>query len=59
MKKINGEVVILDQNDTQLARGESLSDTIKVLSRYVDIIMYRGSDEKNFMKYQNLLTFQL
>ena len=46
MKKINGEVVILDQNDTQLARGESLSDTIKVLSRYVDIIMYRGSDEK-------------
>ena len=45
MKKINGEVVILDQNDTQLARGESLSDTIKVLSRYVDIIMYRGSDE--------------
>ena len=46
MKKINGEVVILDQNDTQLARGESLNDTIKVLSRYVDIIMYRGSDEK-------------
>ena len=29
MKKINGEVVVLDQNDTQLARGESLSDTIK------------------------------
>ena len=37
---------LTDQNDTQLARGESLSDTIKVLSRYVDIIMYRGSDEK-------------
>ena len=46
MKKINGDVVVLDQNDTQLARGESLNDTIKVLSRYVDIIMYRGSDEK-------------
>ena len=46
MKTINGDVVILDQNDTQLARGESLNDTIKVLSRYVDIIMYRGSDEK-------------
>ena len=44
MKKINGDVVVLDQNDTQLARGESLNDTIKVLSRYVDIIMYRGSD---------------
>ena len=46
MKKIHGEVVVLDQNDTQLARGESLNDTIKVLSRYVNIIMYRGSDEK-------------
>ena len=46
MKKMNGEVVVLDQNATQLARGESLNDTIKVLSRYVDIIMYRGSDEK-------------
>ena len=46
MKKINGDVVVLDQNDTQLARGESLNDTIKVLSRYVDIIMYRGSDQK-------------
>ena len=46
MKTINGDVVILDQNDTQLARGESLNDTIKVLRRYVDIIMYRGSDEK-------------
>ena len=33
MKTINGDVVILDQNDTQLARGESLNDTIKVLSR--------------------------
>ena len=45
------EKLLLDQNDTQLARGESLNDTIKVLSRYVDIIMYRGSDEKNFMRY--------
>ena len=39
MKQMNGEVVILDQNDTQLGRGESIKDTIKVLSNYVDIIM--------------------
>ena len=30
MKKINGEVVILDQNDTQLARGESLLSLIHI-----------------------------
>ena len=46
MKKLNGEVVVLDQADTQLGRGESLNDTIKVLGRYSDIIVYRGSNEK-------------
>ena len=46
MKQLNGDVVILDSADTQLGRGESLQDTIKVLCRYVDVIMYRGSDEK-------------
>ena len=53
LKQLNGDVVVLDQHDTQLGRGESLHDTIKVLARYVDIILYRGSDENNtFMKYQ-------
>ena len=46
MKKLNGDVVVLDQHESQLGRGESLQDTIKVLGRYVDIILYRGSDEK-------------
>ncbi len=46
MKKLNGDVVVLDQHDSQLGRGESLQDTIKVLGRYADIILYRGSDEK-------------
>ena len=46
MKQLNGDVVILDPADTQLGRGESLQDTIKVLGKYVDVIMYRGSDEK-------------
>ena len=42
MKKLNGDVVVLDQHYSQLGRGESLQDTIKVLGRYVDIILYRG-----------------
>ena len=49
MKKLNGDVVVLDQDDSQLGRGESLSDTIKGF-RYVDIIVYRGSDEKKLYK---------
>ena len=53
MKQLNGDVVILDQADSQLGRGESLIDTIKVLNRYVDIIMYRGSDEKKLYEIAN------
>ena len=47
IKQMGGDVVVLDQNDSQLGRGESLKDTVKVLSRYVDVIMYRGKEEKN------------
>ena len=54
MKQLNGDVVILDYADSQLGRGESLEDTIKVLSKYVDIIVYRGSCEE---KMYNLKTF--
>ncbi len=46
MKQLNGEVITLDQEDSQLGRGESIEDTIKVISRYVDIIMYRGLSDK-------------
>ena len=46
IKQMGGDVVVLDQNDSQLGRGESLNDTVKVLSRYVDVIMYRGKEEK-------------
>ena len=53
MKKLNGDVVVLDQHDSQLGRGESLHDTIKVLSRYVDIILYRGSDENKLYEISN------
>ena len=56
MKQLNGDVVILDHADTQLGRGESLEDTIKVLSRYVDIIVYRGSDEKQIYDLCELST---
>ena len=49
MKLLNGEVVILDTNETQIGRGESLEDTMRVLSRYVDIVVYRGQARINFI----------
>jgi ornithine carbamoyltransferase len=41
MKQLGGDVVLLNGNDLQLGRGESVADTARVLSRYVDCIMMR------------------
>lgn len=54
MKLLNGDVVTLDHSDSQLGRGESLEDTMRVLSSYVDIIVYRGSDESKLYKLSEI-----
>ncbi|MBS0640348.1 MAG: ornithine carbamoyltransferase [Proteobacteria bacterium] len=41
MRQLGGEVIVLSGKDTQLGRGETIADTAKVLSRYVDAIMIR------------------
>jgi ornithine carbamoyltransferase len=41
MKELGGHVVILGTADSQLGRGETVADTARVLSRYVDAIMIR------------------
>jgi ornithine carbamoyltransferase len=45
MRQLGGEVVILSPNDTQLGRGETIADTARVLSRYVDAIMLRTAEQ--------------
>ena len=39
--ELGGHPVILDASSTQLGRGETLEDTAKVMSRYVDAIVIR------------------
>ena len=41
IRQLGGDAVILTPNDTQLGRGETIADTARVLSRYVDAIMIR------------------
>ena len=41
MRQLGGDVITLSGKDMQLGRGESIADTARVLSRYVDAIMLR------------------
>ncbi|MHA1565026.1 MAG: ornithine carbamoyltransferase [Alphaproteobacteria bacterium] len=42
--QLGGHAVILDSTSSQLSRGETIADTARTLSRYVDAIMLRTVD---------------
>jgi ornithine carbamoyltransferase len=44
MRQLGGQSIALNHTDLQVGRGEPISDTAKVLSRYVDAIMIRILD---------------
>lgn len=50
MKTLGGDVVMLSTTDTQLGRGETVADTARVLSRYVDIIMLRATRHETLIE---------
>src|SRR5207244_2022044 len=41
MRQLGGEAILLTGQEMQLGRGETIADTARVLSRYVDAIMIR------------------
>lgn len=44
MKRLGGEVVLLDLNSgTSMSKGETIQDTVRILSGYVDVIVMRHS----------------
>jgi ornithine carbamoyltransferase len=50
MKQMGGEVIVLEQQGSQLGRGETVADTARVLSRYVDAIMLRTTKEEKLLE---------
>ena len=47
MFQLGGHALTLSPNDLQLSRGESIEDTAKTLSRYVDVVMARVYEHKS------------
>ncbi len=50
MYQMGGNAVYMDSNNLQLARGESVEDTARTLSLYVDCLMARVYDHKDLEK---------
>ncbi|WP_323763266.1 ornithine carbamoyltransferase [Marinovum sp.] len=45
VRQMGGQTMVLSGQDMQLGHGETIADTARVLSRYVDLIMIRTFDE--------------
>ena len=50
MRQLGGETMLLNGHDMQLGRGETLADTGRVLSRYVDAIMIRTTAHSKLLE---------
>ncbi|MCV3736638.1 ornithine carbamoyltransferase [Rhizobium sp. TRM96647] len=50
MRQLGGETLFLSGTEMQLGRAETIGDTAKVLSRYVDAIMIRTTDHARLLE---------
>ena len=56
MRQLGGDVVLLSEAESQLGRGETIADTARVLSRYVDGIMLRTKSAENLKELAQYAT---
>ena len=50
VRQLGGETMVLSGQDMQLGHGETIADTARVLSRYVDLIMMRTFEEDTILE---------
>jgi ornithine carbamoyltransferase len=56
MQQLGGDVIVLGGQDSQMGRGESIADTARVLSRFVDAIMIRTDSHKKLQELAKYAT---
>ena len=50
IRQLGGDAIVLEAQGSQLGRGETVADTARVLSRYVDAIMIRTTSEAKLLE---------
>ncbi|MBL6428387.1 MAG: ornithine carbamoyltransferase [Maritimibacter sp.] len=56
VRQMGGETLVLSGSEMQLGHGESIPDTARVLSRYVDLIMIRTFEESALQELAEFAT---
>ena len=56
ISQLGGTPIVLSANDMQLGRGETIEDTAKVLSGYLDGVMIRCLSHNRLWIWQNMPT---
>jgi len=51
INQLKGHAIVMNQRDMQLGKGETIADTAKVLSRYVDAVMIRSNSHKTITEF--------
>ena len=53
IQQMGGKSIIVNGSDLHLGNSESIPDTAKVISRYVDLVMLRTFDQNNLHEFAN------
>lgn len=56
MRQLGGETIFLSGSEMQLGRSETIADTARVLSRYVDMIMIRTTEHERLAELAEYAT---
>ena len=56
MRQLGGQTIVLNSNEMQLGRGEPVSDTAQVLSRYAELIMMRTTSHDSILELAKYAT---
>jgi ornithine carbamoyltransferase len=56
VRQMGGQTMVLSGADMQLGHGETIADTARVLSRYVDMIMIRTFEEQTLLEMAEYAT---